>query len=180
MRPYQPAGHYRHLNFPQRKYRHHNDKRQWRRGVYVHWQRMFLHPALRAFDAPTREECTAERPISNTPQAALALLNDPTFVEAARVLAARVLQEAPGNDAARLELAFRLVTSRTPDSSERTPLLELLEAHRRQYRGNPDAAQQLLKVGLAPIPAGLDNGELAAWTSVARTLLNLNEAITRN
>ncbi len=91
VRPYQPAGYYRHLNFPQRTYEHHTDERQWRRGVYVHWQRQFLHPMLKAFDAPSREECTAQRPRSNTPLAALVLLNDPTFVEAARAFAAETL-----------------------------------------------------------------------------------------
>ncbi|NNM30049.1 MAG: DUF1549 domain-containing protein, partial [Akkermansiaceae bacterium] len=85
VKPYQPAGYYRHLNFPPRKYAADTGAGQWRRGVYVHWQRQFLHPMLRAFDAPTREECTAERPRSNTPVAAMVLLNDPTFLEAARV-----------------------------------------------------------------------------------------------
>ncbi|HBU37010.1 MAG TPA: hypothetical protein DEB70_04305, partial [Planctomycetaceae bacterium] len=75
--PYQPAGYYRHLNFPKRTYSQDNDQRQWRRGLYVHWQRMFLHPQLAAFDAPNREECTAVRMRSNTPKAALVLLNDP-------------------------------------------------------------------------------------------------------
>ncbi len=83
--PYQPAGYYRHLNFPERRYQADSDQRQWRRGIYVHWQRQFLHPMLKALDAPSREECTAQRPRSNTPLAALTLLNDPTFVEAARV-----------------------------------------------------------------------------------------------
>ncbi|MEK6233941.1 MAG: DUF1549 and DUF1553 domain-containing protein, partial [Planctomycetales bacterium] len=87
VKPYQPANYYRHLNFPTRKYSHHTDQRQWRRGVYMHWQRQFLHPMLRAMDAPSREECTAVRPRSNTPLAALTLLNDPTFVEAARAFA---------------------------------------------------------------------------------------------
>ena len=67
VKPYQPTGYYSHLNFPTRKYQHQTGQGQWRRGLYVHWQRQFLHPMLRAFDAPTREECTAQRPISNTP-----------------------------------------------------------------------------------------------------------------
>ena len=182
VRPYQPAGYYRHLNFPTRRYEHHRDHRQWRRGVYMHWQRMFLHPALRAFDAPTREECTAERPVSNTPQAALTLLNDPTFVEAARVFATRVLQEAGAgvDDAGRLGRAFRLALNRAPHEAERTLLGELLDKHRREYRGDPEAAARLLSVGLAPASEGIEPVELAAWTSIARTLLNLNEAITRN
>ena len=92
-KPYQPEGYYRHLNFPTRKYVAHLDERQWRRGLYVHWQRQFLHPMMKAMDAPSREECTAQRPRSNTPTAALVLLNDPTFVEAARAFAARILTE---------------------------------------------------------------------------------------
>src|SRR5690606_27957137 len=83
--PYQPAGYYHELNFPEREYVVDTGRNLYRRGVYTHWQRTFLHPSLLAFDAPTREECTAERPVSNSPQQALALLNDPVFVEAARV-----------------------------------------------------------------------------------------------
>ena len=79
VRPYQPAGYYRHLNFPPRRYRQDRNENQWRRGVYVHWQRQFVHPTFKALDAPTREECTAERSRSNTPLAALSLLNDPSF-----------------------------------------------------------------------------------------------------
>jgi hypothetical protein len=84
-KPYQPAGFYRHLNFPKREYATDANSNQWRRGVYVHWQRQYLHPMLRAFDASTREECAAQRARSSTPLAALVLLNDPTFIEAARV-----------------------------------------------------------------------------------------------
>jgi hypothetical protein len=112
-RPYQPADYYQHLNFPERKYVHDTDEQQWRRGVYVHWQRRICIRRSGALDAPSREECTAERPRSNTPLAALALLNDPTFVEAARHLAGRLLaDDAVRSDAARLELAVRSVLSR--------------------------------------------------------------------
>ncbi len=89
VRPYQPAKYYSSLNFPERDYTASIGEDQFRRAVYVHWQRQFLHPWLLAFDAPTREECTAARPISSTPSAALVLLNDPTFVEAARRWPAR-------------------------------------------------------------------------------------------
>lgn len=109
--PYQPVGYYRHLNFPKRTYKQDSSRQQWRRGLYVHWQRMFLHPQLLAFDAPTREECTATRMRSNTPKAALVLLNDPTFVEAARKLAERVLTEADTDDA-RLTVLWRQAVSR--------------------------------------------------------------------
>ncbi|MCH8150120.1 MAG: DUF1553 domain-containing protein, partial [Planctomycetes bacterium] len=140
VKPYQPAGYYRHLNFPTRKYTHHTDQRQWRRGVYVHWQRQFLHPQLKAFDAPSREECTAERPRSNTPLAALVLLNDPTFVEAARVLAERALKEGGNSFDARLDFIFRRALSRTPDERERTLLADLLDDGRKQFHGSPQAA----------------------------------------
>ena len=179
VRPYQPAGYYRHLNFPKRRYRQHSDERQWRRGVYMHWQRMFLHPALLAFDAPTREECTPERPVSNTPQAALTLLNDPTFVEAARAFAARLLREAKG-DRGRLARGFLLATSRQPNAQETAVLRRVLAKHRVQYRADPVAAARLLQIGLSPVPKEVDPVELAAWTSVARVLLNLNETTTRN
>src|SRR5262249_54316441 len=106
-RPYQPAGFYKHLNFPKREYVADRGAKQWRRGVYVHWQRQYLHPMLKAFDASTREECAARRARSNTPLAALVLLNDPTFVEAARVLAQRALDEGGKDDAGRAAFAFR-------------------------------------------------------------------------
>ena len=106
VKPYQPEGYYRHLNFPTRKYQSHTDDRQWHRGLYVHWQRQFLHPMMKAFDAPTREECTAQRSRSNTPLAALTLLNDPTFVEAARTFATRCLKREVDSDAGRCSWAF--------------------------------------------------------------------------
>jgi len=176
--PYQPAGYYRHLNFPKRTYRQDNSRQQWRRGLYVHWQRMFLHPQLLAFDAPTREECTANRMRSNTPKAALVLLNDPTFVEAARKLAERVLAEAV-TDEARLTAVWRRALSRYPDDRERRLLAGLLTRRRRAYQNDPQAAADLLAVGIAPRDESLDPVELAAWTATARAVLNLREAIGR-
>ncbi len=177
-KPYQPAGYYRHLNFPKREYKADTDSRQWRRGVYVHWQRQFLHPMLKAFDAPSREECTAQRPRSNTPLAALVLLNDPTFVEAARVFAERVMTK--GDDAERVEYAFRQATDRKPDGVERGALLELLGKERARYKAYPKAADELAHTGLVPVPEDLDVSELAAWTAVCRAILNLDETMTRN
>jgi hypothetical protein len=178
-KPYQPAGYYRHLNFPKREYVADRDARQWRRGVYVHWQRQYLHPMLKAFDASTREECAAQRARSNTPLAALVLLNDPTFVEAARVLAQRTLAESGKADAERISFASRQVLARKPDGTEQKLLLKLLEKNRAAYKADPAAAAELLKVGLAPLPKDVDAAELAAWTAVCRALLNLSETITR-
>ncbi|MDF1812628.1 MAG: PSD1 and planctomycete cytochrome C domain-containing protein [Verrucomicrobiales bacterium] len=180
VKPYQPAGYYRHLNFPKRQYKNHDDKRQWRRGVYVHWQRMFLHPMMKAMDAPSREECTAERPRSNTPNAALVLLNDPTFVEAARVLAQRILIEGGSNFDDRLEFAYQAVLNRPPDTGEKSVFQSLLEKTGNTYLKSPETADQLIATGLSPTPPDLDPVELASWTAVARGLINLNETITRN
>ena len=178
-KPYQPAGYYRHLNFPNREYKADTDLNQWRRGVYVHWQRQFLHPMLKAFDAPSREECTAQRPRSNTPLAALVLLNDPTFIEAARVLAQRTLADGGQTDADRLTFAFREVLSRRPDDFEVKVLHRVLEQNRVIYQANAKEAEALVKTGIAPRPMDADVKDLAAWTAVCRAILNLSETMTR-
>ncbi|MCG8583296.1 MAG: DUF1549 and DUF1553 domain-containing protein, partial [Pirellulales bacterium] len=179
VKPYQPTGYYRHLNFPTRRYTHHNDDRQWRRGVYVHWQRQFLHPMLKAFDAPSREECTAQRPRSNTPTAALVLMNDPTFVEAARAFAERIIRADSTVDG-RIRFAFRETLSREPASSELDVLRALFKSNEARYASDPKAAAALIATGRAPKPADIKPAELAAWTMVARATLNLNETITKN
>jgi hypothetical protein len=179
-RPYQPEGYYAPLNFPEREYQPTLNPEQFRRSVYVHWQRQFLHPWLLAFDAPTREECTAQRPISNTPSAALVLLNDPSFVEAARALATKTLEANSSSDAARLETAWRTVVGRPAKIEEVALLQQLLEKHREHFTAHRADAEALVRVGMTEAPAALDAAELAAWTSVSRALLNLNETISRN
>ncbi len=183
VKPAQPANYYQHLNFPQRKYIQDTDDRQWRRGVYVHWQRMFLHPSLKAFDAPTREECTAQRPKSNTPSAALALLNDPIFVEAARMFAARILATADSDSfSARIDRAYHLALSRSPDRDEFRILEKLYNDCVAAFEQDPGSATNLLAIGQAKPKASteIDPTKLAAWTTVARAILNLNETNTRN
>ncbi len=177
VKPYQPAGYYAALQFPDRDYIASTGDEQWRRGVYMHWQRTFLHPMLANFDAPARDECAAQRVVSNTPQQALTLLNDPTFVEAARLFAARLLREATTDDA-RLQRAWQLALARAPKPAESTSLRRFLAAQREHFRANPEDAAKLLRIGLAPAPTG-DAPELAAWTSLARVLLNAHETITR-
>ena len=136
---------------------------------------------LRAFDAPLREECTAERPQSNTPSAALVLLNDPTFIEAARVFAKKMLDEGGKSDHDRIRFAFRRAVSRNPDAAEMDLLLQLLNQNRITYQRDPQAAKSLLQTGLKSPPSKEDDlVELAAWTGVARGLLNMHETITRN
>jgi hypothetical protein len=178
-RPYQPAGYYASIQFPDRDYVAHTDERQYRRGVYTWWQRTFLHPMLANFDAPSREDCTANRVVSNTPQQALTLLNDPSFVEAARVFAARVLSSGEPTDAHRLDWAFQRVLARPASSLERESLLKFLADQADYYRAHPDEGRKLLHVGLATVPPGSDEARLAAWTACCRALLNLHETITR-
>jgi hypothetical protein len=180
VKPYQPAKYYSALNFPERDYTASQGDDQFRRAVYVHWQRQYLHPWLLAFDAPTREECTADRPISSTPTAALVLLNDPSFIEAARALAARVLADAPADDKGRIHWVWREVLGRDAEPAEANVLARLLKKHRAQYATDLKAAKALVSVGISPQPKDADAAELAAWTSVCRVLLNLNETITRN
>jgi mono/diheme cytochrome c family protein len=178
VKPYQPAGYWRYLNFPTREWQNDRGEDLYRRGMYTHWQRTFLQPSLLAFDAPSREECTVERPRSNTPLQALVLLNDPTYVEAARVFATRVMeQSAPAGD--RLTFAFRQALQRTPTAQESEVLTALWQKHRDEYSKEPANAEAVLKVGEWPVPANVDKVELAAWTSVCRTILNLHETITR-
>jgi hypothetical protein len=177
--PYQPAGYYKHLNFPLRDYKPDTGEDQYRRGVYTHWQRQYLHPMLKAFDAPSREECTPQRPISNTPIAALALLNDPSFVEAARGFAVRIIREGGTLPADRARWAFRAALSRHPERDEIAAVLRVYEDNRKIYESDRDAAGKLMAVGQMPLPADIDASEVAAWTQVARTLLNLHETITR-
>ncbi|MEC7109874.1 MAG: PSD1 and planctomycete cytochrome C domain-containing protein [Planctomycetota bacterium] len=177
--PYQPAGYWSHMNFPARKWPSDQGENLHRRGLYTWWQRMFLHPAMVAFDAPSREECTVERPRSNIPQQALVLLNDPTFVEAAHGLAERTLQSAEPETARRIDWIWKEVLSRLPEKTEAEVLTKVYERHRTQYEADPESAKQLLNVGTLPVNESLDTVELAAWTSVARIVLNLNETITR-
>ena len=179
VRPYQPEGYYAHLNFPRRKYQPSKGEGLYRRSVYTHWQRTFVHPSLMAFDAPSREECTASRPRSNTPLQSLVLFNDPIYVEAARKLAERTLLHAD-SDADRLSLMFDLTLQRSPSPTEVDVLLRLVQKHRDHYARDPDASEAVLKNGDSSTDAAVDKVDLAAWTSVSRVLLSLHETITRS
>jgi hypothetical protein len=180
VKPYQPAGYWENLNFPTREWQADTGENQWRRGVYTWWQRSYLQPSLLAFDAPSREECTAERIRSNIPQQALVLLDDPTYVEAARVFAARILHEGGADTATRIAWAWRQALGRAPRADELKVALTLFGKHLALYAGDPAAAAQLVKTGIAPVASDANLSELAAWTSIARMLLNLHETITRS
>ena len=186
VKPPQPPGLYRHLNFPMRRYEPDTGDAQWRRGVYVHWQRQFLHPMLKAFDAPSREACVATRSVSNTPLAALVLMNDPVFVAAARGLAARVLADDSkhgASDDEHLADAWSIALGRGPDTSELTVLRDLLDRSRREFSDAPGDATTLIGAtgSMPPTRSGHDvpPTEFAAWIQTCRAILNLHETYTR-
>ncbi|MEL6106991.1 MAG: PSD1 and planctomycete cytochrome C domain-containing protein [Planctomycetota bacterium] len=182
-KPYQPSGYYRHLNFPTRKYKPDSGVMQWRRGLYTHWQRQFLHPMLKALDAPSREECTAQRSRSNTPVEALVLLNDPTFVVAAQGFAARLLRETVSatSDVDRVHHAMRIAVGRDAEDGEAAALLELLNLERERYASSGASADRFLEQAGAIVawPESFSVDERAAWSSVTRAILNLHETLYR-
>jgi hypothetical protein len=180
VKPVEPEGYLAAMNFPKREYAASYGEDLYRRGVYVQWLRTFLHPSLITFDAPTREECTVNRTTSNTPLQALVLLNDPIYVEAARVLAQHMMTEGGKNFDQRLDWAFAKALSRSPIKEERTTLAGLYKKAVMQFKARPTEAAQFVGAGEAPVPADLDKTELAATATVARAILNLHEMITRN
>ncbi len=179
VKPYQPPGYWTALNFPAREWQKDTGAKVYRRGMYTHWQRSFPHPAMVAFDAPSREECTCDRPRSNIPQQALTLLNDPEFVEAARVFAQHAIEKGGAKDATRIAWAFERATGRQPTADESKVLAEVLTKHRAEYAAKPADAKKLVAVGDTPTPKDINLEELAAWTGVCRVILNLHETITR-
>jgi hypothetical protein len=180
VKPYQPEGYYVNLNFPQRDYHPSTGNDQFRRGLYMHWQRTFMHPVLAGFDAPSREECTADRFQSNSPQQALTLLNDPSFVEAARGFALRLNREKPGAaDAEKIRHALRIALSREAKPAEIESLTAFIAERRKFYQSKPEDAAAFLKTGLSDPGGGQDPVELAAWAQLCRVILNLHETITR-
>ena len=180
VKPYQPAGYWSFLNFPKREYSPDRGEDQYRRGLYTYWQRTFPHPSLLAFDAPSREECTVDRPRSNTPLQAMVLLNDPTYVEAARVFAERFIHQGGLTSAGRIQFAYLQALSRRANDSEVKLLEALWQKHFEEFKTDKYSAEVLLSVGDHPRSKDIDAAELAAWTSVARVILNLHETITRN
>ncbi len=185
VRPYQPAGLWEAVaygaNYTAQKFVQDHGENLYRRSMYTFWKRQSPPPTLVLFDAPNRETCIVRRSRTNTPLQALALMNDPQFVEAARALAQRMLRE-PATEASaetRLAFGFALATARPPTSDERGVLLETLAAERAHFETDREAAARLIGVGESPADGSLDPAELAAWTSIASILLNLDETITR-
>ncbi len=151
----------------------------YRRAVYTFWRRVCTYPTFSTFDAPSREVCVSRRPRTNTPLQALAALNEPTLLEAARVFAQRILAEGGKDDAAKVGFAFRMVAGRAPTGVEQVRLLDFVRQQTKSFSREPDAAQALVRVGSAPIPAGVDPRRLAPWMMLGNVLFNLDETLTK-
>jgi len=181
--PYQPKGLWEEMAFGEgfsaQTYVPSTGADLYRRSMYTIWKRTVPPPSLTTFDAPDREKCTARRSRTNTPLQALVLLNDPTYVEASRALAQRAMTEAGKDPTKRIDYVFRLATARTPQPQERQVLMTIEKQELTEYRHDKASALKLLAVGESKYNAKLDPAELAAWTTVASTVLNLDETITK-
>jgi hypothetical protein len=179
VRPYQPDWYLSDMNFPRRKWVTDVGEKQYRRGMYTFWQRTRLHPTLQTFDAPSREDAVVGRENSNTPLQALALLNDPTFVEAARAFAENIMS-IDGDVDTRIDWALQQALARPARENGEAELLRAtFESSATHFAANAEEAAGLLDVGQRPVPDDLDRTTLAAWTAVARVILNLHETVTR-
>jgi hypothetical protein len=159
-------------------YRQDKGEGLYRRSMYTFWKRTCPPPGLNTFDAPEREVCTARRSRTNTPLQALVLMNDPTYLEAARKLAERVMNSGTSPET-RVSYAFRLALSRQPTDAESQLIIKLYQQRLNKYQQQPAAAKGLLSAGESPRETGLPEAELAAWASVMSVILNLDEAITK-
>ncbi len=181
VKPYQPAGLWREVAMPQsntRTYEPGEGSDFWRRSLYTYWKRACPPPSLMSFDAPTREACVTQRAVTNTPLQALVLWNDEQFMEAARVLGERTLSAGLSVEEGLVSM-FRRCTGRVPTDHELGLLSSGLESFRERYKQSPEDAAELVAVGMSMRQEGLEDSELAAWTMLASTLLNLHATITR-
>ena len=185
VKPYQPDGLWEDVSVERRdKYVADTDDGLYRRSMYTFWKRTCPPPGMAAFDAPDRETCVVRRARTNTPMQALLLLNDPTYVEAARKLAERVMLSSTGNqdrvsNQDRVALAFRIVLTRSPGDTEKTALLQILDESHAHFAATPAAADELLGVGQSGRHDSLNPVDLAAWTTAMSVLLNLDESISK-
>lgn len=179
VRPYMPEGVWDETSRygDLRGYRPDEGSGLYRRSLYTIWKRTAAPPSMLLFDAPSRETCTVKRSRTNTPLQALALLNETTWVEAARKLAERSLTSGLESDAPRLEWLFRTVTARRPEPQELELLLRGLQEDLARFRADPASARQLVSVGRASTAAGIPPETLAAWTLTTTLLLNLDEVL---
>ncbi len=183
--PYQPDKMWSSLSFQNMDefdtnfYRPDTDDKLYRRGLYTYWKRTISPPRMQIFDAPDRERCSMRQDITNTPIQAMALLNDPTFVEAARNLAERMIREGGIETADRVCHGYKLALATNPDPERQEILITGLESYKKHFESNKEDATSLLSVGNSPYDETLTETELAAYTMLASVILNLDETITR-
>ena len=177
VRPYQPPGLWEEVSGT--AYQADSGADLYRRSLYTYWKRTVAPPSMMNFDASDREVCTVHVSRTNTPLQALNAMNDIVFVEAARQLAARVLRETELTPAERVAAAFEQVLGRPPQPAEAEVLGRALDAYLSDFRADIDAAEKLVAVGESPMRSLADASELAAYTSVASLVLNLDETITK-
>jgi hypothetical protein len=184
--PYQPPGLWEELasrldgaNWTAQTYKQSKGTDLYKRTMYTFWKRTSPPPTLVTFDAPDREVCTVRRARTNTPLQALVLMNDPTYIEASRKFAERILKEGGTSVNEKMTFAFRTVLTRSPKDAELQILRKMFDEQLVVYQNDRNAAEKLLKVGESPRDDKLDLAELAAWTMIASALLNLDETVTR-
>ena len=180
-KPYQPSGLWKEMSYGNssgKGYQQDHGDNLYRRGIYTFWKRSILYPAFAIFDAPNREECTVRRPRTNTPLQAFVTLNSTAFVEAARVFAERILREELGPED-RIDLAMEIALARSPSAVEKETLQGLLADMKAHYQTEPDEACRIIAVGEWPVATDFSPVTLAAWTSVAQAILNLDETQTK-
>ena len=179
VKPYQPAGIWKELNSSEDYVQSHGED-LYRRSLYTFWKRTVPPPTMANFDASSRESCVVRRNVTNTPLQALDLMNNTTYVEAARVLAQRMMEEGGRTLQERVRFAFRLATSRLPKERESDIVAESFNQQLDSFKSRPDAALKYVGQGEYPRDERLNVTELAAYTTVASLILNLSETVTKN
>ncbi len=175
VKPYQPAGLWKEQATRNgTEYVQDHGESLYRRSMYTVWKRTTPPPAMMNFDTSERNLCSIKRQSTSTPLQALVLMNDPQFVEASRILAERMILEGGPSDADRISFGFRALTSRSPNEGELETLTELLRLETQSFRQNPEAASLLLKTGEYPRSLSLDASEVAAYATVASTIMNFD------
>lgn len=179
VKPYQPDGLWKEIATDM-DYAQSHGQDLYRRSLYTYWKRTVAPPGMVTLDASSREACTVQRPRTNTPLQALALMNDTTFLEAARVLAQRVLSDpsrAAVSEESIVGAIFERVAVRQPHPQETAVLLEALQKYRDRFRSHPESARQLIRIGEYPVNEALNPVELASYTTLTSLILNLDEVI---
>ena len=179
-KPYQPPGLWKEVSLSNNVvFRRDTGNKLYRRSMYIYWKRSAPHPAMVTFDAPTREKCVVERSRTNTPLQALVTLNDEQFVEAARSFAERIMKEGGKSNAEKIDWAFSLVTSRKPGTGIRSKIEDLYEDQLKHFTENPENAKQFLTVGEKKRDESLNLAQHAAWSVIAKLMLNMDETINK-